>query len=46
MPELLALSDRILVMGEGVIKGELKGAEMTQTNILTLATDESRSMQA
>ncbi len=43
MPELLALSDRILVMGEGVIKGELKGAEMTQTNILTLATDESKS---
>jgi ABC-type sugar transport system ATPase subunit len=41
MPELLALSDRILVMGEGVIKGELKGAEKTQTNILTLATDES-----
>lgn len=43
MPELLALSDRILVMGEGVIKGELKGAEMTQTNILTLATDESNT---
>lgn len=43
MPELLALSDRILVMGEGVIKGELKGPEMTQTNILTLATDESNT---
>ena len=43
MPELLALSDRILVMGEGVIKGELRGKDMTQTNILTLATDESRS---
>jgi ribose transport system ATP-binding protein len=43
MPELLALSDRILVMGEGVIKGELRGSEMNQTNILTLATDESAS---
>jgi ribose transport system ATP-binding protein len=40
MPELLALSDRILVMGEGEIKGELVGDEMTQTNILTLATNE------
>lgn len=40
MPELLALSDRILVMGEGQIKGELVGKEMTQTNILTLATSE------
>lgn len=41
MPELLALSDRILVMGEGQIKGELQGEKMTQTNILTLATKES-----
>lgn len=41
MPELLALSDRILVMGEGQIKGELKGDSMTQTNILTLATKET-----
>ncbi len=40
MPELLALSDRILVMGDGQIKGELTGNEMTQTKILTLATQE------
>lgn len=40
MPELLALSDRILVMGDGVIKGELVGDQMTQTNIITLATNE------
>lgn len=40
MPELLALSDRILVMGDGEIKGELAGDQMTQTNILTLATNE------
>jgi ABC-type sugar transport system ATPase subunit len=41
MPELLALSDRILVMAEGRIQGELTGKDMTQSNILTLATRES-----
>jgi ABC-type sugar transport system ATPase subunit len=41
MPELLALSDRILVMNSGRIAGELTGEEMTQTNILRLATKES-----
>jgi ABC-type sugar transport system ATPase subunit len=38
MPELLALSDRILVMCEGRISGELSGDDMTQANILRLAT--------
>jgi ABC-type sugar transport system ATPase subunit len=38
MPELLALSDRVLVMCEGRITGELAGAQMTQANILRLAT--------
>ncbi len=42
MPELLALSDRILVMCAGKIAGELRGKDMTQTNILTLATADSR----
>ncbi len=46
MPELLALSDRILVMGEGQIKGELVGQAMTQTNILTLATSEEKHATA
>ena len=41
MPELLALSDRVLVMAEGRIAGELAGDDMTQSNILTLATHES-----
>jgi len=40
MPELLALADRVLVMCAGRITGELRGDEMTQTNILTLATHE------
>ncbi len=44
MPELLALSDRILVMGEGRVRGELSGADMTQSNILTLATKEDASV--
>lgn len=43
MPELLALSDRVLVMCGGRITGELAGAEMTQTNILKLATVDSRA---
>jgi len=38
MPELLALSDRILVMCGGRITGELAGEQMTQANILRLAT--------
>lgn len=38
MPELLALSDRIIVMCEGRISGELSGEAMTQANILRLAT--------
>ena len=42
MPELLSLSDRILVMCAGRISGELRGKEMTQANILKLATVDSR----
>ncbi|MBL8990144.1 MAG: sugar ABC transporter ATP-binding protein [Phycisphaerae bacterium] len=38
MPELLALSDRIVVMRDGAISGELAGDAMTQANILRLAT--------
>jgi ribose transport system ATP-binding protein len=38
MPELLALSDRIVVMCDGRLTGELTGEAMTQENILKLAT--------
>lgn len=38
MPELLALSDRIVVLSDGRLTGELTGSEMTQGNILRLAT--------
>ncbi len=37
MPELLALADRILVLAEGRLTGELTGDQMTQENILRLA---------
>lgn len=46
MPELLALSDRVLVMGDGQAQGELSGDDMTQVNILTLATKEDASVVA
>lgn len=38
MPELLALSDRVLVMCDGHLTGQLRGPEMTQENVLRLAT--------
>lgn len=38
MPELLKLSDRIIVMCDGRVTGELSGERMTQENILRLAT--------
>lgn len=41
IPELLALSDRIIVLCEGRMTGELTGEQMTQANILRLATASS-----
>jgi ribose transport system ATP-binding protein len=38
MPEILAISDRILVMYEGRIMGELTRADATQERIMTLAS--------
>jgi len=38
MPELLRMSDRLIVMYEGVVTGELDIAETTQEKIMTLAT--------
>ncbi len=37
MPEVLSLADRILVMRQGTISGEISGAEATQEAILELA---------
>ncbi|MGI5174340.1 sugar ABC transporter ATP-binding protein [Treponema sp. OMZ 840] len=38
MPEIIGFADRILVMCEGRITGELSGTNITQEKILTLAT--------
>ena len=38
LPEILGMSDRILVMSEGSIQGELSREEATQEKIMTLAT--------
>ncbi|MGV3719353.1 MAG: sugar ABC transporter ATP-binding protein [Actinomycetota bacterium] len=38
LPELLGMSDRILVMHEGRISGELSRAEATQEKVMQLAT--------
>ena len=38
MPELIGMSDRIMVMCEGRVTGILDGKEATQERIMTLAT--------
>lgn len=38
MPELLGMSDRVLVMCEGRLSGELDGASATQEDVMELAT--------
>jgi ABC-type sugar transport system ATPase subunit len=39
LPEVLGMSDRILVMHNGMIKGELSGLQMTAENVMQLAID-------
>ena len=38
MPEIIGVSDRVIVMCDGRITGELMRGEATQEKILTLAT--------
>jgi inositol transport system ATP-binding protein len=38
LPEILGMSDRVVVMGEGRVAGELRRSEATQENIMRLAT--------
>jgi ABC-type sugar transport system ATPase subunit len=40
LPEVLALADRIIVMREGRIRGEIAGAEATDEMVMRLATHE------
>ena len=37
MPELVSTSDRVIVMSEGKITGELSGDDITQANVMRLA---------
>ena len=39
MPELLSASDRILVMSNGEVSGELTGEDRTEYNVMTLAVE-------
>jgi len=41
LPEVLALADRILVMREGHIEGQLAGPEATEESVMRLATHET-----
>lgn len=43
LPEVLGMSDRIMVMAEGKITGQLSREEATQEKIMTLATGGSRN---
>jgi ABC-type sugar transport system ATPase subunit len=38
LPELLGMSDRIIVLYRGVIAGNLSGPDATRENLTTLAT--------
>jgi rhamnose transport system ATP-binding protein len=42
LPELLAISDRILVIAEGRLVSEISGAEATQESVMTAATRDVR----
>jgi len=41
LPEILALCDRILVMREGAIQGQIAGADATEESVMHLATHEA-----
>ncbi len=43
LPEILGMSDRIIVMREGYITREFSREEATQENILTAATEDVRT---
>ncbi|MDR3376627.1 MAG: ATP-binding cassette domain-containing protein, partial [Ancalomicrobiaceae bacterium] len=43
MPEVIAMSDRVLVFRRGEIAGELTGEQITEENILTLSIGDQRA---
>ncbi len=46
LEEVLSMSDRVLVMHEGVIAGEVAGDDINEENIMRLATGAGESAQA
>jgi len=46
LPEVLALADRILVMREGQLRGELRGADATEEAVMRLATHDVQAGHA
>lgn len=45
LPEILGMSDRIYVMSEGKITGELSGSEATQEKIMKLVINQDQGVQ-
>lgn len=45
MPELLGASDRILVMFEGIVTGDVKNINVTEENVVALASNEDVNKQ-
>jgi len=41
LPELINMSDRVIVMREGVITGELQASDVTEQSVMKLATKEA-----
>ncbi len=37
LPEIIGMSDRVIVMNEGIIAGELEGNDITEEKIMLLA---------
>ncbi len=46
LPELIGVCDRVMVIHEGRIRGEVSGAEMTEENIMHLASGTTRATGA
>lgn len=46
MPELLGISDRIMVMCEGKLTGILDATEVKQVDVMTLATQSENKAKA
>ena len=43
MPEVISMSDRVIVFKRGEIAGELTGEEITEENILTLSIGDQKA---